>query len=146
MTEEWVAVEARWVRDTHFVAQDTAGGQVIMGEVAGQRGIPPMALLLAGLAGCTGVDVALILRKKRADLRALRVQVRGRRRAEHPRVYTHIHLRYVLWGNLDPKDVEQAIRLSEEKYCSASAMLGAVAEITHEYVLRPGEEAPAEAF
>ena len=139
MAEQWVEIQADWVEGTNFIATNAEGGQVVMGEVEGQKGIPPMQLLLVALAGCTGVDVALILEKKRADLRGLRVQVRGTRRDEHPRVYTRIHIHYILWGDLKPKDVEQAIRLSEEKYCSASAMLGAVAEITHDYEIRPGE-------
>ena len=142
MTEEWVTLDAQWVEDTHFIARTPDGGMAVMGEVDGVKGIAPMTLMLASLAGCTGVDVALILSKKRADLRGLRVEVRGKRRDEHPRVYTHIHIRYILWGDLKPKDVEHAIRLSEEKYCSASAMLRATAEITHDYEIRPAEEAP----
>ncbi len=143
MTEEWVTLDAQWVSGTDFIARTPDGGVAVMGEVDGIKGIAPMKLMLASLAGCTGVDVALILSKKRADLRALTVQVRGKRRAEHPRVYVRIHLHYVLWGNLNPKDVEHAIRLSEEKYCSASAMLRATAEITHDYEIRPAEEAPS---
>ncbi len=142
MAQEMVEIQASWVEGTNFVAHNPAGGQVIMGEVDGQKGIPPMQLMLASVAGCTGVDVALILQKKRADLRALQVQVRGWRREEHPRVYTRIHIHYRLWGNLNARDVEHAIRLSEEKYCSASAILRATAEITHDYEILPAEEAP----
>ncbi len=145
MAEKWIEIQANWVEGANFVATNADGGQVVVGQVGEEKGIPPMQLLLVGLAGCTGSDVALILQKKRADLRGLRVQVRGVRRDEHPRVYTHIHIRYILWGDLSPKDVERAISLSTEKYCSARAMLGAVAEITHDYEIRPGEEAPAEA-
>ncbi|HEY57739.1 MAG TPA: OsmC family protein [Anaerolineae bacterium] len=143
MAGEWIKVQADWVEGTNFVATNEAGGRVVVGQVQGEKGIPPMQLLLVGLAGCTGVDVALILQKKRADLRGLRVEVKGTRRDEHPRVYTRIHIHYILWGDLKAKDVEQAIQLSEEKYCSASAMLGAVTEITHDYEIRPAEEAPA---
>ena len=87
------------------------------------------------------MDVALILKKKRARLKDLKVNVRGKRADEHPRYYTEIEIEYLLWGEgLKEKDVQDAIRLSEEKYCSASAMLGAVATITHTYKIFAVEE------
>jgi putative redox protein len=93
-----------------------------------------MQLILTGLAGCTGMDIVSILKKKRYEIEKFQVQVRGKRAAEHPRVYTEIEIQYLLWGSdLDELAVEQAVHLSEKKYCSASAMLGAVAQIKSSY-------------
>jgi putative redox protein len=100
-----------------------------------------MEMLLLGLAGCTGMDVVSILKKKRQDLQAFKIRVRGKRAEQHPRVYTLIEVTYLLWGeNLDAKAVERAIELSEKKYCSASAMLNAVAEIRSSYEIYAPEE------
>ncbi len=138
---DWKEVSAHWKGGTNFLGTAPHGGQIAMGEVDGQKGLGPMELLLAGLAGCTGVDVALILQKKRARLKDLKVNVRGKRAPKHPRYYTEIEIEYLLWGeNLKEKDVQDAIRLSEEKYCSASAMLGAMATITHTYQIFSVEE------
>ncbi|HIE57741.1 MAG TPA: OsmC family peroxiredoxin [Anaerolineales bacterium] len=123
-----------------FIGQNTRGGTVQMGEIDGQPGIAPMEMLLLGLAGCTGVDVAHILRKKRAHLDDLEITVRAWRADQHPKVYVEIEIQYLLWGDLKPKDVEQAIQLSEEKYCSASAMLGKTAKIHSTYKILPPEE------
>ena len=105
-----------------------------MGAIAGKPGVSPMEMLLLGAAGCTGIDVISILEKKRKKIDNFQIKVRGLRAKEHPRVYTKIEVVYLLWGqNLDTKSVEQAIELSENKYCSASAMLGAVAQIKSRY-------------
>lgn len=94
----------------------------------------PMELLLIGLAGCTAVDVVGILQKRPEPLVGLEVVASAERSPEHPRVYTLIHLEYVVRGRgLRPRAVERAIRLSQEKYCSAAAMLGQVAHISTSY-------------
>ena len=141
MSEEWKEINAFWKGGTDFIGTNAQGGRVVMGEVDGERGIAPMELLLASLAGCTGVDIALILKKKRAKLHDLQVRVRGKRAATHPRYYTEIEIEYLLWGeDLQEKDVTQAIQLSEEKYCSASAMLREKAEIRHTYQIFPPKQ------
>ncbi|HYX40628.1 MAG TPA: OsmC family protein, partial [Pyrinomonadaceae bacterium] len=90
----------------------------------------PMELLLLALGSCTGVDVISILRKKREQVTDYRIEVRGERRTEHPRAYTRIEVRHVVRGhNLSEKAVAQAIKLSEEKYCSVAATLRPAAEI-----------------
>lgn len=138
---EWKEVTAHWKGDSNFLGTAPHGGQVPMGTVDGQQGLSPMELLLASLAGCTGVDVALILGKKRANLHDLQVKVRGKRAESHPRYYTEIEVSYLVWGKgIKEKDVQDAIRLSEEKYCSVSAMLGAKAKITHTYQIFESEE------
>lgn len=100
-------------------------------EVGGDNdGFKPMELLLVGLAGCTAMDVISILAKKRQDVTDFSVSVQGEQAEEHPRVFTRIHIEYVVTGrNLDPVAVERAIELSETKYCPAQAMLSKSAEI-----------------
>lgn len=94
----------------------------------------PVQLLLIGLCGCTGMDVISILQKKRQSFSGLRVEATAERAEEHPKVYTQIHLEFVVTGEeLDAEAVERSIELSQTKYCPASAMLGAVAEITTSY-------------
>ncbi len=134
MSEEWTEITAEWKGDLTLVARNEAGGQVQMGELDGKPGVGPMQLLLAALAGCTGMDIVSILQKKRVSLRDFRVRVRGKRAQEHPRIWTDLHVTYLLWGDqIRPEDVEQAIRLSEEKYCSVGAMLRRAARVTSEY-------------
>ena len=134
--EIWKEVSVEWKGGNSFLGTTPDGSTVQIGSLEGNPGASPMELLLMGLAGCTGIDVAGILVKKRQPLADLKIEVRGKRRESHPRVYTHIEIIYLLWGDgLDVNAVEQAIRLSEEKYCSASAMLGATAEISTSYRL-----------
>jgi putative redox protein len=93
-----------------------------------------MELVLVALGGCAGADVVGILEKKRQLVTSYEIEVRGERRAEHPRVYTAIEVVHRLRGrNIDPKAVEHAINLSEEKYCSVSAMLKKATTITTRY-------------
>jgi putative redox protein len=107
------------------------------GEGAGFR---PMEMLLVGLAGCTGMDVISILRKKRQDVTGFAVNVKGTRADDHPRAYTNIEIDYVVTGHgIDPKAVERAVELSETKYCGASATLGGIANITSTYEVKEVE-------
>jgi putative redox protein len=101
-----------------------------------------MELLLLGMAGCTGEDIVHILGKKRIIPDRFEVRVRGKRADDHPRVYTEIEIEYLFWADdLNPKAVEQAIQLSEDKYCSASAMISKTAKIRSNYrILTPGDE------
>jgi len=105
------------------------------GEMGGNDGGPrPKELLLLSLAGCTGSDVASILRKKRSPFSRLDVDVTAEMRDEHPRVFTEIHVEYVIHGeNVRTRDVERAIRLSETTYCAVSAMLRESVSITSSY-------------
>ncbi len=97
-------------------------------------GVRPFELFLIGLGGCTGMDVISILTKKRAPLDDFEMHIEADRAPEHPMVFTEIRIKYVLYGKgLKTKDVEEAIALSQHKYCSASAMLRQTCEIKHEY-------------
>ena len=91
-------------------------------------------MLLVGLAGCTGMDVLSILRKKRQDVTAYEVRVQGIRADAHPKVFVEISVEHLVTGhNISPTAVARAIELSEIRYCGASAMLGKVARITNTY-------------
>ena len=93
-------------------------------------GSSPMELVLIGLCGCTGYDVVSILQKKREPFTSLEVSAQAERAASPPSVYTDIKLIYRVGGKVSHKAVEDAVRLSEEKYCSVSAMLVKTAKIT----------------
>ena len=122
----------------HHIALDAAeqdGGE--------NTGFRPMELLLIGLAGCTGMDVISILRKKRQDVTGYEVQVRGVRAEEHPMVFVEITVEHVVTGHhIQPEAVARAIALSEERYCGAGAMLGKVAHLIHIYRIVEVAETP----
>ncbi|AHY48369.1 putative redox protein regulator of disulfide bond formation (plasmid) [Rubrobacter radiotolerans] len=112
-------------------AEESAGGR--------GKGTQPMRLLLLGMAGCTAMDVISILRKKRQQISALEVEVRGDRREEHPRTYERAEILYRVRGEgVDPKAVERAIELSESRYCPAIATIGKSAQITSRYEIEEG--------
>ena len=143
MSNQWKEVVAEWKGDMAFHGRNLNGGSVQIGTLDGQPGIGPMELLLLGVAGCTGMDIVSILQKKHLDLREFQVKVCGKRAETAPMVFTEIDVTYLLWGeNLPAKAVEQAIQLSEEKYCSASIMLRATAKLESSYrIYAPGEQA-----
>ena len=142
MNQEWKEVSANWQGEMGFIGKNQTGGSIQIGNIDQQPGVSPMELLLLGVAGCTGVDIIHILRKKRITLDQFEVRVRGKRADDHPKIYTEIEIEYLLWAeDLPSKAVEQAIELSEEKYCSASAMMSKSAEIRSSYrILDPGEK------
>ena len=128
----------KWVDGMMFLGESGSGHSVVMDgapEAGGRNhGIRPMEMLLLGLAGCSSFDVVLILRRGREPVNGCQVEVTAERAETDPKVFTRIHLAYRLSGNgLSAAKVERAIALSKEKYCSASIMLGATAEITTEY-------------
>lgn len=141
MSDDWREVHAEWKGEHAFIGHNRSGGSVQMGTIDGVPGTSPMELLLLGVAGCTGIDIVSILTKKRQTVSDFQVWVRGKRAPKTPKIYTEIEVTYHLWGDdLNPKDVEQAIELSEEKYCSASIMLKATAAIRSCYhIYQPGE-------
>ncbi|MCA9931494.1 MAG: OsmC family protein [Anaerolineales bacterium] len=115
---------AAWTgNELEFDATMGSGFQFKMSSRPGQESGSPMEMLLAGLVGCTGVDVVSILQKMRQNIDGVDVEITAARAEDYPMVYTDADLIYVVRGkNIDPKAVEKAIELSEEKYCSASIM------------------------
>ncbi len=100
-------------------------------------GFRPMELIALGLAGCTAMDVISILQKKRQDVTAFETQVFAERAQEHPKVFTHVKIVYVVEGHqVDPAAVARAIELSSTKYCPAQAMLEKAVEIEHSYTIK----------
>jgi putative redox protein len=140
--EDWTEIKAEWKGESTFTGSNEMGGSVQMGSLVNKPGLSPMQLLLTAIAGCTGTDIVTILQKKRLNPTDLKIMVRARRAAEYPRIWTDIHLTYLVWGErITPKDMETAIQLSEQKYCSVGIMLGKSASITSEYqILKPDEK------
>jgi len=131
---------AVWVDGRMFVGESGSGHSVVMDgapEAGGRNlGIRPMEMLLLGLAGCTAFDVVMILEKGREAVTDCVVEVDAERADSEPKVFTRITLRYVVKGrNLARDKVERAVKLSADKYCSASIMLGKMAEMHHEVVV-----------
>jgi len=130
----------KWVQDVMFVAESGSGHAVVVDgapEAGGRNlGFRPMEMLLIGLGTCSAFDVMLILKRGREKVTDCIVEVDGERAQTDPKVFTTISLRYLVTGiKLDKNKVERAVALSAEKYCSASAMLGATPKITHEIVI-----------
>lgn len=124
----------RWIGEKKFVGIDSTNHSVVLSTPDDGVGMKPSELLLVALAACTAVDVVEILSKKRTPLSGLEIQVSGEQDADPPWTFRKIHLKYILKGEgLTEKAVEQAIHLSEEKYCSVSATVRGVAEISWEY-------------
>jgi putative redox protein len=141
MEKVWTEVVADWQGSHGFTGSNKGGGTIQINEINGKPGVKPMELLLLGLASCTGVDIVDILTKKRKHIEKFEVRVRGTRAQEYPMVYKEIEVIYRLWGeDISARDVEQAIRLSEEKYCSAQAMLDSDAEIRSSFEILPVED------
>jgi len=108
------------------------------------RGMRPMEMVLLGAAACTAFDVVLILRKARQPIADCAVEAEAERADAEPRVFTKIHLRYAVAGRgLDPRQVERAVKLSKDKYCSATQMLAKTAEVTFEIAIVDGDRLPA---
>lgn len=127
-----VDVTLKWTDGFQFVARAGDGPAVIMDSTDGGSGPTPMEMMLMGVAGCTGIDVVLILKKKRLDLRDFQVRMIGHQRSEEPNRYEEIEIEYLITGKgIKPKAVEQAIMLSETKYCSAMASMNA--RFSHTY-------------
>ena len=129
----------KWLDNAMFVGESGSGHSVVMDgpESAGGRnmGVRPMEMLLLGMGGCSTFDVVSILKKSRQAVRDCKVDIEAERADEVPAVFTAIHLKFIVSGNqLKEKQVERAVSLSAEKYCSASIMMeNAGVKITHSY-------------
>lgn len=128
---------ALWT-DNHRFVVEADSGHAIVTDGDKKTGNSPMELVLLGLCGCTGYDVASILQKKREPFTSLEVRAEAERAEQPPSVYTAIKLIYKVGGKVSRKSVEDAVRLSKEKYCSVSAMLEKTATITSEIEIDEG--------
>ena len=133
----------RWHEGMSFIAETGSGHMVAMDgspEAGGRDLAPrPMELLLAGAGGCTSFDVVLILKRSRQEVTGCEVRLTAERAESDPKVFTRIHFHFIVKGrSLKPDMVERAIKLSAEKYCSASIMLGKTAEMTHDWEIVEG--------
>ena len=131
----------KWLDHMSFVGETGSGHSIVMDgapEFGGRNlGARPMELLLLGLGGCTSFDVVMMLQKARQDVADCEVHVTAERSEEVPKVFTKIHVHFVIKGkNLAENHVKRAVSLSAEKYCSASKMLEKSAEITHDYEIQ----------
>ncbi len=133
----------KWVEEVSFIGETESGHAVVMdGPPAGggrNLGPRPMEMLLIGTGACTAYDVVTILKKGRQQITDCVVDIQSDRAKTDPKVFTGIHMHFVVTGkNLKPDQVERAIKLSAEKYCSASIMLGKTAEMTHDFEIVEG--------
>ena len=134
---------SEWKQGNTFQGISDKGNKVLFdGDPKHSHGPSPMQAVLMGLCGCTSVDVVSILQKKRQGLTGLRVTAEAEQAPEPPRVFTRIHLTYVVRGKLSRKAVEDAVALSKNKYCSVSKMLEKAADIDYEIVYPDGEPEP----
>src|SRR6186713_554619 len=127
-----------------FVAESGSGHAVVLDaspDIGGRNlGARPMEMVLMGTGACSAIDVVHILRKARQPITGCVVELEADRASEDPKVFTRIHFRFVVTGHgLAPAQVERAVRLSKEKYCSATAMLAKTAQITTDFEIREGE-------
>lgn len=128
----------KWVENVCFIGESETGHAVVLDGAAdaGGRnlGMRPMEMLLIGMGACTSFDVVTILKKARQPVTDCVAELQAERADEIPKVFTRIHVHFVVTGQgLNPSQVERAVKLSAEKYCSASIMLGKSAEVTHDF-------------
>ena len=132
-------VNVQWIQSTDLLMAgvDSRGTPVVIGITEDDdplwRGLKASDMLLMSAASCSAYDVVVILKKRKEPLESLEVICSGQRADEPPRKFTHIHLKYVFKGQLDPESVEKAIQLSEDKYCSVINTLKGSVVITSEY-------------
>ncbi|RKZ20285.1 OsmC family peroxiredoxin [bacterium] len=122
-----------WKGNLTFEGENEKGSKTTLSK----EGISPMEMLLLSLGGCTGMDVISILQKMKEPVEEMEIEVEGKREEEHPRVFTEINLKFIVYGKVNPEKLKRAIELSQERYCSVSIMLkrGGV-EVNWEYEIR----------
>jgi putative redox protein len=120
-----------WTDNERYVGAATSRHAIVIDTAKEKTASSPMELVLIALCGCTASDVVGILRKKREKFLGLEVRAAGERADGYPAVYTAIHLTYIVRGEVSKKSMEDAVKLSKEKYCSVSAMLEKTATITY---------------
>ncbi len=139
-------IRVKWIDGVSFVGESQSGHAVVLDgapENGGRNiGMRPMEMLLIGMGGCTSFDVVTILKKARQPIVDCVAEIEAERADEVPKVFTKIHVHFVITGNnLSETQVERAVKLSAEKYCSASIMLSKSVEITHDFEIKPAQDA-----
>lgn len=124
-----IYAKATWTDNERYIGEATSRHAIVMDTATEKTANTPMELILIALCGCTASDVVGILKKKREPFTSLEVSAEGERAQGYPAVYTEIKLRYRVSGKVSAKAMEDAVRLSKEKYCSVSGMLGKTAKI-----------------
>ena len=124
-----ISARVVWADNERYLGEAGSGHAIVMDTAAEKTASTPMELVLIALCGCTASDVVGILRKKREPFTHLEVRAEAERASEHPAVYTEIKLTYRVGGKVSAKAMEDAVRLSKEKYCSVSAMLEKTARV-----------------
>jgi putative redox protein len=141
MTTITPTITSAWTGGRQFVHRSATGHALVTDtpvESGGLNSAPtPMELVIMALAGCTGVDVVSLLEGMRQPLRALDISAEYERADDHPRVFTRVELRYSFHGDLDRAKVDRAVALSQDKYCSVSAMLAGKVTIAHTVEILP---------
>lgn len=128
----------QWVQNKTFIGIDSTNHSVVLSSPADGIGMKPSDMLLVALASCTAVDVVGILEKKQTPLTSLEIRVDGQQDADPPWTYRNIHMTFLVKGKgLTEKNLDQAIQLSEEKYCSVAATIRGVSNITWDYQILP---------
>jgi putative redox protein len=125
-----ISAKTIWTDNERYLGEATSRHAIVMDTAKEKTANTPMELVLIALCGCTASDVVGILRKKREPFTSLEVSAQGDRAEGYPAVYTQIKLTYRVGGTVSSKAMEDAVRLSKEKYCSVSAMLEKTAKIT----------------
>ncbi len=131
----------KWIEKLRFAGMTHSGRALIMDAsqaAGGDASAPtPGELLFISLGGCTGIDVVSILNKMRVPFRDLQIEIEGEPVDEHPKIYKWIKITYRFFGVADKEKANRAVKLSQEKYCSISAIVGKSAELVHEVVFEP---------
>lgn len=128
----------KWIAGKQFVGIDSTQHSVVISSPDEGIGVKPSELLLLALASCTAVDVIEILRKKRMILTHFEINITSKQDADPPWTFRHIHMQFIIGGkDITEQAVAQAIKLSEEKYCSVAATIRATTNITTEFAILP---------
>jgi putative redox protein len=130
-------VQITWVQNEQFIGTDSTNHSIVLSTTKDGTGSKPSDLLLVALGACSGVDVVGILVKKRQNFTGLQIKVSGQQDSDPPWTFRKLHIEYIVRGKgISEKAVQQAIELSEDKYCSVAATLRGVAEITSSFQIR----------
>lgn len=126
----------KWIENLKFIAKGNSEHSIILDtkkEFGGENSAPsPMEYILFGLGGCTGMDVVSILKKMNYKIEEFYIDIEAERRDEHPKIYKNIKITYNIKGNIPFEKIEHAVKLSQDKYCSVSAMLSKSTNIIYE--------------